>query len=89
MPSSSASRALHSTGAHRNAGQPLVPGTRRRQAPTRTEAAGMLPSYCGRKPPAMLDDGWVGETLNHADELETMESGDDFLIDMGDLEDSR
>lgn len=50
--------------------------------------AGMLPRYCGRKPAALLDDGWVGESVD-ADELENLESADDFQIDFGDLEDSR
>ncbi len=88
------------------AGTPVRSGTRRRSTHLRGDAAaasfaiptqdakipahGALPSYCERQPAAMLDDGWVGESLEAADDLEdTMEAYDDFLEDTGDIEDSR
>jgi hypothetical protein len=95
MPSQTASTDTAASPRQGN-GRPLAqraapaPGSRRRRATLAPlPPGGILPRYCDRKPPAMLDDGWIGETLNHADEIETIESGDDFLIDFGDLEDSR
>lgn len=55
----------------------------------RIPAHGALPSYCERKPAAMLDDGWVGEPLDAADDPDTMDAYDDFLEDTRDIEDSR
>lgn len=67
------------------ASTPFAIPTRREGVPTH----GALPSYCERQPAAVLDDGWVGETLEAADDLDTMDAYDDFFEDSGDIEDSR
>ncbi len=55
----------------------------------RVPSHGALPSYCDRQPAAVLDDGWVGETLEASDDFDAMDAYDDFLDDSGDIEDSR
>ena len=66
---------------------PAARGTRVARA--RLAHEGPLPRYCERRPAALLDDGWIDESPPGTDALEALESGDDVLIDFGDLEDSR